>query len=657
MKKKPLVEVASFSFSLLPSDLMAKTVHFSDISLNAPKIYVERSRSGELNLLQAFVPEKSAAGDEPDQAPGKAPPGEAASPPVVDIDAMAVHEGMVLFTDQLPAAVEGSEAAGPESVKVLVDKITLQGESLSTRENIKGSLKLSLNFNRTGFLRTSGALGLNPLDLDTSVDIGNVALAALQPYVAQKADLLLADGRFSLKGTARVRAGEAGLTAAFRGSTSLNRLDVRDSRTSDALLAWKQLRVDGIEAGFNPLMLKIKTIDLTDLFAGIVVEDDGLLNVQKITKKAGNTDANPAPEQAKPSVSQAPPEAAADGPATSPNITIGQVLLSNGRISFIDKHVKPKYTASLDGIEGKASGLSSKEDLTADLLLHASFDQYAPLAVAGKINPLRKELFLDVKTDFKDLELSTLTPYSGTYIGRAVEKGKLSFSLQYHITQKKLDAKNEVFIDQLTLGEKIESPKATSLPVGLAIALLKNRKGEIKLDIPVTGEIDKPEFSVGKIILQVLVNLLVKAATSPFALLGSMMGGEDLGYVEFEHGSAAVTGDNAKKIGALVNSLYDRQELKLEITGFVDLVKDSEALRSARMKALLVAEKVKDLPPISDQPVSPETVEISAQNTRSIQEGIQERKIFQTEKSVRHCEGHPRRRDGEAAPGKHPGKR
>ncbi len=156
------------------------------------------------------------------------------------------------------------------------------------------------------------------------------------------------------------------------------------------------------------------------------------------------------------------------------------------------------------------------------------------------------------------------------------------------------------------------APRRHNLPVGLAISLLKNRKGEIKLDIPVSGEIDNPEFSIWRIVLQVLVNLLTKAATSPFALLGSMMGGEDLGYVEFDYGTSAVTEQNAKKIDTLVNALYERPALKLEITGYVDPTNDSEALRAARMKNLIVAQKIKDLPRKDDQPVAPESVQISA---------------------------------------------
>ena len=205
-------------------------------------------------------------------------------------------------------------------------------------------------------------------------------------------------------------------------------------------------------------------------------------------------------------------------------------------------------------------------------------------------------LFVDLKIDFKDMDLSPLTPYSGKYLGYTVEKGKLFLALKYYIEKKKLDAQNKIFLDQFNLGDRVESPSATKLPVRLAIALLKNRKGEIDLDIPVTGRIDDPEFSIWRIVLKVLVNLLEKAATAPFALLGSLFGaGEELSYVEFDYGSAKLNEQSIKKLDTLIKALYERPALKLEIRGFVDMEKDREALRNIVFENKLKSQKLKEI--------------------------------------------------------------
>jgi hypothetical protein len=220
---------------------------------------------------------------------------------------------------------------------------------------------------------------------------------------------------------------------------------------------------------------------------------------------------------------------------------------------------------------------------------------------------------VDLRARFNDMELSPMTPYSGKFVGYTIEKGKLSFDLKYLINKRKLDSQNYIFLDQFTLGDRVESPKATKLPVKLAIALLKDRKGEIKLDIPVTGSLDDPKFSVWSIILKVLMNLIAKAATAPFSLLGALFGGgEELSYVEFDYGSTVITEQNMKKIDTLVKALHDRPALKLDIEGHVDLEKDKEGLIqylfNKKMKAQKLNEMVKKgqpAVPVDDVKIEP----------------------------------------------------
>ncbi len=196
----------------------------------------------------------------------------------------------------------------------------------------------------------------------------------------------------------------------------------------------------------------------------------------------------------------------------------------------------------------------------------------------------------------KDLDLSPATPYSGKYAGYTIEKGKLSFDLKYLIVKRKLDSQNQIFIDQFTFGDKVESPDATKLPVKLAIALLKDRKGEIKLDLPVTGSLDDPKFSVWRVILKIIVNLISKAATSPFSLLGAVLGGgEELSFVEFDFGSTTIMEANAKKLQIITKALHDRPSLKMDIEGHVDMEKDREGLKQYLFQRKVKAQKLKEM--------------------------------------------------------------
>ncbi len=149
----------------------------------------------------------------------------------------------------------------------------------------------------------------------------------------------------------------------------------------------------------------------------------------------------------------------------------------------------------------------------------------APLLIGGRINPLARDLTLDIKASVHDMELAPLSPYSGKYVGYRIERGKLSFDVAYQLQDRQLQAQNRLVLDQLTFGDKVDSPSATSLPVLLAVALLKDRHGVIDIDLPIGGSLDDPQFSVGGVIVKVLVNLITKAVTAPFALLGRLFGG------------------------------------------------------------------------------------------------------------------------------------
>jgi hypothetical protein len=272
------------------------------------------------------------------------------------------------------------------------------------------------------------------------------------------------------------------------------------------------------------------------------------------------------------------------------------MTLQGGHLSFTDKSVAPNYHARITELAGRVSGLSSDADSLADVDLFGKLNEFAPVEITGKINPLRDDLYVNLKANFRNIDLSPASPYSGKYIGYTISKGKLSADVHYTIFGRKLDSTNNVVLDQLTLGDEVESAQATKLPVKLGIALLKNRKGEITLDMPVSGSLDDPEFSVGEVILNIIINLLMKAATSPFALIGAIFGGgAELSYVEFEPGAETLGEKNRAKLDTLAKALFERPGLTLEIEGHVDPQRDGEALRELYFIRRLKAQKLLDI--------------------------------------------------------------
>ena len=238
--------------------------------------------------------------------------------------------------------------------------------------------------------------------------------------------------------------------------------------------------------------------------------------------------------------------------------------------------------------------LSSNPAEPAEVALKGLVGDNAPLDIAGSVNPLSGNLFLDVKATAKGIDLNPMTPYSARYAGYGIEKGKISLDLAYRIENRKLDARHKIFLDQLTFGERVESPDATKLPVLLALALLKNSRGEIDIELPIGGSLDDPEFSFGAIIGKVIVNLLVKVITAPFALLGAIFGGggEELSYIEFDPGLAVLGAGQETKLRNLAKALTDRSGLRLEMAGRTEAVSDREGLKREILKQKVRAQKV-----------------------------------------------------------------
>jgi len=567
----PAVDVKNTEIDLTNSEVTA-----GDITTDKGVLNIRRLNDGALNVQRLIPP--APASEKQLSAPSDR---KEDKPFLFTIKNLQAARYTVNYEDPVPA----------EPVKLTAGQIKIKGENLSTEKNTKGKVSLSLKLNRTGAVTIGGTIRINPLSASMSLNLKNVEVGPFQPYFTDRIKVIVTSGSVSGKGNISINdAGEKGPRAAFKGDASLTNFVTVDKLNSDDFLKWQSLYVSGIDAGYNPLYVNIKDIALSDFYSRLIVNEDGTLNVQGVfheNKPKDEKEVTAPPDEAK----TAPAEEKKPAP-----VKIDTLTLQGGAINFSDNHIKPHYSVNLLEIGGRVSGLSSEENTTADVDLRGKLENYAPLEITGRINPLKQDLFVDLKADFKDMDLSPLSPYSGRYVGYTIEKGKLALNLRYLIVKKKLDSQNNVFLDQFTLGDAVESPEATKLPVKLAIALLKDRQGRINLDIPVTGELDDPKFSIGGVILKIIKNLLVKAATSPFALLGAIFGGgEELSYLQFDYGSHVISEEGAKKLDTIIKMLNDRPSLKIEIKGFVDPEKDREGLIQYIFHKKIKAQKLKDL--------------------------------------------------------------
>jgi hypothetical protein len=374
---------------------------------------------------------------------------------------------------------------------------------------------------------------------------------------------------------------------------------------SQDLLKWKSLDLGGIQFALQPMQLRINEINLADFYSRLILGADGRLNLQKLAAQKAEGSAPEETKEAK------PPEPQAAAPSTEKQISIGKINLQAGNVYFSDFFVKPNYSANLTGVQGSISEL--KPDAPGDVAIQAKLDNAAPVDIQGKLNPLSKELYMDIAADAREIELNPMSPYSIKYVGYGIERGELSFKVKYKVENRKLDAQNQIILNQLTFGEKVESPTATKLPVLLAVALLKDRNGVIDVNLPISGSLDSPEFSVGGIILRIIINIITRAVTSPFALLGAAFGGGsggELSYIEFDYGRSTLSQSAEAKIKSIATAMNNRPALKLDISGRVDPVNDLEGLKLTSIERKVKAQKMKDLVRQGAAPKSVDDVQV-----------------------------------------------
>jgi len=396
-------------------------------------------------------------------------------------------------------------------------------------------------------------------------------------------------------------------TGSYKGNASLRGFHAVDTVAEEDLLKWESLQFDEIRGTLDPFSLALRQVALNDVYARIVVRKDGTLNLQNLVTNPDRAEGGKVQETGSKGTNEATVEIGSSRengtmPPTPPSrvaaaqkrdIAIDVVSVQNGTISFTDNHLPRHFTSTFYNLGGRISGLNSGDTKFADVDLRGNLENHSPLQITGQINPLRDDLYVDLKMSFRDIELSPITPYSSTFLGYTVEKGKLFLDLSYHIDKKQLNSENKVFIDQFTFGQKVESDQATNLPVKLGLALLKDRKGEIHLDLPATGRTDDPKVSIFGIIWQVVKNVLVKAATSPLSLLSATFGGgQDLSVIQFDLGLSTIPAHEEQKLTALAAALLDRPALKIELKGYVDREREGEGYRNELLAKKLRSEKL-----------------------------------------------------------------
>ncbi|MDD4356856.1 MAG: DUF748 domain-containing protein, partial [Smithellaceae bacterium] len=568
------------------------TVHLTQIALDAPELVIKRDRTGKINLANLVDPEKKNQKAKPETAAVKKDVGaEKKKELTLLIDNFLIDKADITFIDVQPH----------KPVKIHINPLRLNVSKLSLSKDAIADVDLSLVMDQNTNITVKGPVSIQPLSADLALKVKDLGIRPFQSYFTDSMQLditrgsISTDGKFSMKMDAKNKP-----VINYQGGLSVAQFASIDQIRRRDFLKFKQLDFKSVAVGYNPLSVSIEEIAIRDFFSKIVINKGGTTNIQDIMsppKKYAGRATPPGPEPPK-QVQQAKTS------GQPPDIKIGKVSFLGGTVDFADYNIRPNYAVTMLNLKGSVTGLSSQEFSRAKVKLKGNIGRGSPLSIAGTINPLKKDLFADIKINFKNLEMSQMTPYAIKFLGYPIIKGKLNFDVSYLVDKRNLTAENKVFFDQLPFGDKVDSPGAIKAPVTLAVSLLTDRNGQINLDIPLSGSLDDPKFKVWPLVWQILVNLITKAVTSPFALLSSVTGGGDeMSFIQFDYGSSVLTADGKKKIEALAKLLYDRPNLKLDIEGYVDPAKDEEGLKKEELGRLMKTQKLKEMADKDQAPV------------------------------------------------------
>ena len=634
-----LASLRDLQLAAVDADLLARRLSIGSVTLVQPVIALSRDAAGVVNLQQwaaapgtagAVSASASAASANPNPAaaatlPARPTPPAAASTAAawrIALQDLSISDGQLQWRDARAADVHTGEAVRADvsglrlRLQGLVWPAPAQAGAALPRLQVTARLSVPAEAGvapALGDIDWKGRVGLAPLQADGQLQVRRFPLHLLVPYAGDALPVSLLHADASFQGKLRLRAADTGWQVATDGDVQLAELQVnarpepgRRADSGDVLLTWQSLTLQGLSMAMAPParpQLAVREATLNDFYARLIVTERGRLNLQDVAIRqpaeaaaAGASTTATGAASASASASASTDTAGASVAAGARmDLDIGGILLRNGRVDFSDRFVRPNYSARLTELNGQVGRLRSGTREMAPITLRGRAADTALLDISGAFNPTAQPLALDIRARATDLELAPLSPYAGKYAGYAIERGKLSMDVSYKIdADGKLEASNQVILNQLTFGERVVSPNATQLPVLLAVALLTDRSGVIDINLPVGGSVNDPKFSVGGIVWKVILNLLGKALTAPFSMFAGA-GTSDLSVVEFQAGTARLASAGEQSLAKVASALAERPALMMTVTGAADPVSERAEAQQAELEDRLQAERRSEL--------------------------------------------------------------
>lgn len=540
------------------------------LAIDGLRLRARRGKDGGIDLLQLLAPRSasSAPAHAAVAAPAAGPaavPGTAA--PMLHIGTFAVRDLALELVDATPST----------PATLAVSDLDLSLRDVSNAPGARFPFEATVVLGGGGNLGLKGSVGLLPaVVLDADLQAAGIQLAQVQPYLSDLAHVEIRDGALAIDG--HLASGPAE-TLAFDGDLRINDLDSRDTLENQRLLAWQELGLDDLEWRLDANSARIARIRLQQPFARVFINRDQSTNIGALLVEA--------PPAGQDAAAQAAPGRPVPGkPAPAFRARVGKVSVSRGDIDFTDLSLPLPFAARVQDLQGEFTTIDNRSSAASKIALEGRVDPYGLARVNGQLRASAPTDMADIGVIFRNIEMAPLSPYTVKFAGRKIAGGRIDLDLRYRLDNRRMVGSNRIVIDELELGEKMPNPDAVDLPLGLAVALLKDASGRIDLDMPVEGSLDDPQFRIGGVLWKAFVNLVTRVVSAPFRLLGNLLGidSTDLGRIDFTPGRADLLPPEKEKLARIAAALAKRPELGVEVPAAVDATADGAALRTARVE-------------------------------------------------------------------------
>lgn len=596
---KPLVRLQRLDIDNTSLDLAKQQVVVGEVRSQGLEAWAAREADGQLDWQKLFAKPESANSEaaEPAQQAGESKPWQ------VLLQDVQLRDYKAHLADRVPQ----------HEVAVDVGPLNLDLKNFDSLGDKPFDLRLDTGLGKQGKLQATGNVQLSPTSAQLKVATQDIDLRLAQAYLSPFIRLELRSGLLGSDLDVQLRSTEP-LALSVTGSAHVDQLHTLDTLRERDFLRWKQVRVGGLDYRHGE-SLAIERVELDQPYARFVINENLTTNVSELI----------VPQPAAPNESKVD----AGKPLA---IRIGGVTINDGSANFADFSLTPSFATAVQQMNGRIGVLDNQKPQAASVDIQGKVDRYAPMSIKGKLTPFDPLNSLDIATSFKNVELTTITPYSGKFAGYRIRKGRLNLDLHYRIEKGQLNAENKVLVENLQLGERVDSPDAVDLPIRLAVALLKDTQGRIAIELPVKGDLNNPEFSVMPIVWQTLRNLVLRTAQAPFKFIAGLVGGGnvDLSTVPFAAGSAELEGDARQALDTQAKALGERPNLRLEVEGQAAQSADGPLLAEQRLQREFRETWYKVLQRRGDRvPASPDELTVAEDEQAALLEGIYRTRLKQ----------------------------